>query len=162
ILAASEGAAASAEASQVGSVRRVIATVAGVPADQVTTQSRLAEDLGYDSLMRAELVAALDVVAKGANLPPTDGARVMQSDTVGDVEAVFRRRERRESPTKKILDDTAPPISLPAPVREAAKGWMREIQMGFYERVMRTKVIGRAHIPQNRATLVVANHCSHL
>jgi 1-acyl-sn-glycerol-3-phosphate acyltransferase len=40
--------------------------------------------------------------------------------------------------------------------------WLGRTQMGFYESVMRTKVTGRAFIPQNRSVLVVANHASHL
>jgi len=34
--------------------------------------------------------------------------------------------------------------------------------MGFYERVLDVEVTGRAHLPHNRNTLVVANHASHL
>ena len=34
--------------------------------------------------------------------------------------------------------------------------------MGFYEKVMSTSVTGRAFIPANRNTLVIANHTSHL
>jgi long-chain acyl-CoA synthetase len=35
-------------------------------------------------------------------------------------------------------------------------------QHGFYDRVLRTKVTGRAFIPHNRSTIIAANHASHL
>jgi long-chain acyl-CoA synthetase len=40
--------------------------------------------------------------------------------------------------------------------------WLGRAQMGFYDRVMQTRVSGRAFIPQNRNVLVAANHASHL
>ena len=40
--------------------------------------------------------------------------------------------------------------------------WLGRTQMGFYERVLETKVTGRAFIPHNRNVLVAANHASHL
>ncbi len=43
-----------------------------------------------------------------------------------------------------------------------AKRAMGAVQMGFYDRVMRPSVYGRAFIPQNRNTIVVSNHASHL
>jgi long-chain acyl-CoA synthetase len=54
------------------------------------------------------------------------------------------------------------PIELPPALRQAAMAWLGNTQMGFYHRVMRTKVSGRAFIPQNRNVLVAANHSSHL
>jgi long-chain acyl-CoA synthetase len=54
------------------------------------------------------------------------------------------------------------PIVLPRAVQDAAKRVMGTVQMGFYDRVMRPKVFGRAFIPQNRNTIVASNHASHL
>src|SRR5262249_13182595 len=42
------------------------------------------------------------------------------------------------------------------------KHWMSRVQMGFYDKLMRPKVYGRAFIPHNRNTIVASNHASHL
>ena len=54
------------------------------------------------------------------------------------------------------------PVALPDAVRDVAKAALGLLQREFYGSVMRPKVTGRANIPHNRATLVVANHASHL
>src|SRR6185312_4967755 len=51
---------------------------------------------------------------------------------------------------------------MPREVADAAKKMLTAAQMGFYERVMRPRVTGRAHIPHNRNTIVASNHSSHL
>lgn len=144
-------------------VRLSIAKVAGVPVDQLTAHSTLEEDLGFDSLMRAELATALDNLRKPKGLPPVDGDRILNAVTVADIEAEAQRRAgKKESQTRKIHDEPPAPINLPVPVRETLKDWMRSVQLGFYDKVMNTKVVGRAFIPQNRSVIAVSNHCSHL
>jgi long-chain acyl-CoA synthetase len=143
-------------------VRRSIALVAGVPVDQLTAHTKLEEDLGFDSLMRAELATTLDNLRRQQGLPPVDGDRILNAVTVADIEAEANRKQVRESLTKKIQDEPEAPITLPVPVRETLKDWMRSVQLGFYEKVMRTKVVGQAFIPQNRPVIAVSNHCSHL
>lgn len=144
-------------------VRHAISKVTGTPEAEIHGHSSLDQDLGFDSLMRTELATALDGLRKQRGLPPIDGQRVLQAITVADLEAEFERaHSKHESPTKKIHDEPAAPITLPVPVRETLKDWMRSVQLGFYEKVMHTEVIGRANIPQNRPVIAVANHCSHL
>ena len=41
-------------------------------------------------------------------------------------------------------------------------GWLGKSQRSFYERVLQVKVTGSVFIPQNRNSLIVANHTSHL
>jgi long-chain acyl-CoA synthetase len=50
---------------------------------------------------------------------------------------------------------------LPAPVRAAVKDLLSRGQHGFYE-LLGPEVTGRAFIPHNRNTIVIANHASHL
>ena len=59
-------------------------------------------------------------------------------------------------------EETEEPIVLPGVVQDAAKKVLTTFQMGFYDKVMAPKVYGRAFIPQNRNTIVVSNHASHL
>ena len=40
--------------------------------------------------------------------------------------------------------------------------WLGRAQLGFYDRVLKTRVSGRAYIPFNRNVIVAANHASHL
>jgi long-chain acyl-CoA synthetase len=40
--------------------------------------------------------------------------------------------------------------------------WLGRAQLGFYDRVLSTKVTGRANIPFDRNVIVAANHASHL
>jgi long-chain acyl-CoA synthetase len=56
----------------------------------------------------------------------------------------------------------SPPIVLPEPVQEAGRAFIGKLQDLFYGEMMRPRVYGRAHIPQNRSVIVVANHASHL
>ena len=51
---------------------------------------------------------------------------------------------------------------LPEPVQEQGKKLIGKVQDIFYGEVMKPKVTGRAFIPHNRNTIVVANHGSHL
>ncbi len=68
----------------------------------------------------------------------------------------------RHAATASIEREDETPLELPPPLREAAMHWLGRAQMGFYDRVLRTTVTGRAFIPHNRNTLIAANHASHL
>ena len=54
------------------------------------------------------------------------------------------------------------PVELPGALRDVARAAIAVAQREFYGQVMDAKVTGRAYIPHNRNTLVVANHASHL
>ncbi|MGA7124343.1 MAG: AMP-binding protein, partial [Polyangiaceae bacterium] len=54
------------------------------------------------------------------------------------------------------------PLVLPEPVQEAGRAFVGKLQDFFYGDVMKPQVFGRAHIPQNRSVIVVANHASYL
>src|SRR5439155_6726279 len=53
-------------------------------------------------------------------------------------------------------------IVLPPEVQVAGKKILGKLQDVFYGQVMKPRVFGRAFIPHNRNTIVVANHSSHL
>jgi long-chain acyl-CoA synthetase len=66
-----------------------------------------------------------------------------------------------ESKTAKVeAEETV--TEVPAPVRDAVKSGLAVVQREFYGSLMRPRVTGRAYVPHNRNTLVVANHASHL
>ncbi|RME05425.1 MAG: hypothetical protein D6812_03205, partial [Deltaproteobacteria bacterium] len=162
IVAASEEARRSDERPVlVTEVKRAVASVSGRPIAEIHPHTRLLADLGFESLTFVELVSALDGIAERAHLPPVDAERIMQCETVADLEAVVGELGEAPSPPPTAKREEGH-FLLPEPLQKGAKRWMRGIQLGFYDRFMRTKVHGRGNIPQNRNTIVVSNHCSHL
>jgi long-chain acyl-CoA synthetase len=71
--------------------------------------------------------------------------------------AVVSPRARINGPA-----DEGERIVLPVPLQEAGKRAIGKLQDVFYGQLMSSRVYGRAFIPQNRNTIVVANHASHL
>src|SRR4029079_299554 len=69
---------------------------------------------------------------------------------------------RRLATTTTIEKADELELNVPEPVREAAMNVMGSIQHGFYDRVLQTRVSGRAFIPHNRNCIIAANHASHL
>jgi long-chain acyl-CoA synthetase len=92
-----------------------------------------------------------------------DAERLSLATTLGEVETLLRETHRvRPRPSAEIEHEDGAPMEVPPALRDAAMHWLGRAQMGFYDRVLRTKVTGRAFIPHNRSTLVAANHQSHL
>jgi long-chain acyl-CoA synthetase len=136
-------------------VRHAVATIANKKASELRASTNLKTDLGFDSLMAMELAAALEAQV-GRTL---DQMRLAQSETVGELEALIGEAAPELARADEIEEE---PIKIPAPIADLAKTWMGRAQMGFYDKVMRPKVTGRAYIPHNRNTIVVSNHSSHL
>jgi long-chain acyl-CoA synthetase len=142
------------------SVRAAVGVIAKRNPHELVPEQSLRGDLGFDSLMLLELLVALESQLGGS----VDAERLNACETVGDAEALIRERRgtRRGSDTASIEQEAETPLDLPPPLREAAMHWLGRAQMGFYDRVLETKVTGRAFIPHNRNVLVAANHASHL
>jgi long-chain acyl-CoA synthetase len=141
-------------------VRGAIATIARQSPAKIAPNQALRGDLGFDSLMLLELLVALE----GGLGRSLDAERAAQAVTVADVEAYVREvlSSRRLVATQSIEKEDELKLNIPEPLRRAAMAWMGTAQHGFYDRVMRTKVTGRAFLPHNRNTIVAANHASHL
>jgi long-chain acyl-CoA synthetase len=142
------------------SVRAAVATIARRDTAALHPAMTLRGDLAFDSLMLLELLVALEA-QHGRSF---DAERLNACQTLGDVEALLRERAetRRPVATSTIAEAEPNPLEVPEPLREAAMHWLGRAQHGFYDRVLQTKVFGRAHIPYNRNVIVVANHASHL
>ncbi len=138
-------------------VRAAVASVARRKPHEIHASTRLRVDLSFDSLMLVELSAALE-----AAIPERPVADALATaETVGELEQLLGVApvKRPESDTK---EDTFSIPELPEPVRQAAKRLIGRAQEGFYGRVMRPHVTGRAFVPHDRNVIVVANHSSHL
>ena len=143
-------------------VRSAVATIARVDVTQLRDETRLLADLGFDSLMTMELMVALEGPAEGRLGPAT----LAGLTTIGDIERALAVSAAATPVRLDDQDDAAgrrsPLTRLPGPVQDVAKGLVSEAQRRFYGDVMRTRVTGRAFIPQNRNCIVVANHTIHL
>jgi long-chain acyl-CoA synthetase len=140
-------------------VRAVIGTIGRKNPAQIAGEHSLRGDLGFDSLMLLELLVALEAQAGRS----VDAERLNTCTTVTDVESLLRElRDERSASTTASIEKAERPIELPPALREAAMAWMGRAQYGFYDRVLRTRVSGRAFVPHNRNVIVAANHASHL
>ncbi len=136
-------------------VQHAVATIANKKPEEVTPATRLVADLGFDSLMAMELQVALESQT-GSSIDNETLARV---ETVSDLAQLLGVRALRTTAT---IEKTEEPIELPPQVASFAKSLLTRAQMGFYDKVMKPEVYGRAFIPHNRNTIVVSNHSSHL
>jgi long-chain acyl-CoA synthetase len=139
--------------------RSAIAAVRRLPIERVTAHATLQGDLGFDSLMMAELLEALESLF-GA----IDPQLLLACQTVADVEGLVESRSTPAKPSPVALGaaPASPPVLWPEPVREVGKAVVGKLQDLFYGEIMNPKVFGRAYIPHNRSVIVVANHASHL
>ena len=153
----------------VGWVVDLITEVSQAKRGQVTSETTLAE-LGFDSLMFSELTVALE--AAGVELP--DPTELTQLERVADVEALLARlgnKRKAEKPKRdrlrkekeaKELDKRDDDIDVPAPLVRAGRRALRYGMRALYERMLTTKVHGRAQVPPFGGYIVAANHSSHL
>ena len=138
-----------------GPVAKAIAAVGGISEDKVNANTRITDDLGFDSLMYTELASAL--ASLGAGQPDADD--LAACETVADVVKLVK------APPPQVQDVEDPrdnAVHIPEVIAEPMKAGLGFLQRELYGTGLSTRVYGRAHIPQNRQTIVVSNHCSHL
>src|SRR6185436_9128885 len=140
----------------------LLAELAQKPRGTVNAQSRLVADLGFDSLLVAELTVALEKAGLAA---PAESI----SASVGTAGELARLIERRDAPAAargahpepvpgKQHDD----IPVPAPVAAAGRAAIAFFQKALYGGVFEIEATGQANVPSNGAFLVAANRASHL
>src|SRR4029079_1488049 len=88
--------------------------------------------------------------------------RVAACETVAEVERISGEGPATGSESRAIEKKAEEPIILPKVVQDTATRSSASVQMGFYDKVMSSRVYGRAFIPHNRNTIVASNHSSHL
>ena len=147
----------------------LVAGVSGKARGDVHLGSRFG-DLGFDSLMYAELGGALE--AEGIVLPESADLTVVPDvaqlhDLVvrgrmgaGAAAAGARAGRRAGEPTPGR--DAEGDIHVPSAIASAGKSGLALAQRLFYQRVLSTKVSGANHIPRHTHFIVAANHSSHL
>jgi long-chain acyl-CoA synthetase len=142
----------------------LIAEVSQQPRNKVTPATRLATDLGFDSLMLTELSVGLE--SAGVALPAIEDLSEIQ--TVAELARLVRSAKRTAEPAPT---DRAPEadeeereeeLSVPEPVARWGRKLLGLGQKMLYESAFDVRVFGRNYIPKNKNFLVVANHTSHL
>ncbi|TMB32138.1 MAG: sugar nucleotide-binding protein [Deltaproteobacteria bacterium] len=138
----------------------LLADLAQKPRGSVNAQTRLVADLGFDSLLVAELTVALE---KAGVKPPPES----ESATITTAGELARRIEKRGDNGAHERDGTLAQkkdddIFIPGPVAAAGRAAISFFQKALYGGVFEIDVSGQANVPANGAFLVAANHTSHL
>ncbi|WP_242336023.1 MULTISPECIES: AMP-binding protein [unclassified Anaeromyxobacter] len=140
----------------------LLAEVSRRPRAEVTHESHLATDLGFDSLMLTELTAALEE----AGVPASAAEHLQDVQTAGELARVVSAAVHRHAPEP---ERAAPPppagdaeIAVPAALAKLGRRLLGLGQRALYHGLYEAKVVGAANIPHDRNVLVVANHASHL
>ena len=142
-------------------VERTVAAIARRNPAEVSAETRLVDDLGFDSLMQLELYTTLENERPKARVSPEELA---EAGTVGEVAALA---ERDRGPSNGHSEDVAHveesrPLRLPSPVTTVGKAVLTAAQRLTYEGLLNVEVEGRGNIPANRNFIVASNHASHL
>jgi long-chain acyl-CoA synthetase len=136
----------------------LLAELSQKPRGSVREQTRLVADLGFDSLLTAELVVALE---RAGHRPPRE-ADLASLITAGDVARALDREPAPRNGESLALAEPDGEIPVPQTVAAAGRAAIGFFQRALYGRVFDIEVSGRAHIPSNAPFLVAANHASHL
>jgi long-chain acyl-CoA synthetase len=138
----------------------LLAELAQKPRGSVNAQTRLAADLGFDSLLTAELVVALE----RAGLEPPPESQLAVLVTAGDLERSLGRRDLavRDDEAVAALAEREEEIPVPQPIAAAGRAAIGFFQRALYGRIFDIEVTGKANVPSYAPFLVAANHASHL
>jgi long-chain acyl-CoA synthetase len=139
----------------------LVAEVSRRPRAEVTHETKLLADLGFDSLMITELTAALEE----AGVPSSAADHLQDVHTVGELARLVSSTVRRSgaAPEAEAADgDAGTEIPVPGIVARLGRKLLGAGQRALYEGWYDTKVRGAAFVPHDRNFLVVANHSSHL
>ncbi|HET7786381.1 MAG TPA: AMP-binding protein, partial [Myxococcales bacterium] len=139
----------------------LLADLARKPRGTVGAQTRLAADLGFDSLLVAELIVALE---KAGVTPPPE-ATVAAIATAGELAQALARSgagPARPEEAAEALEEKDEELPIPAPVAAAGRAAIAFFQKALYGGVFDIEVKGQANVPSHAPFLVAANHNSHL
>ena len=145
----------------------LLADVTGKPREQIPPTASL-QELGVDSLSFAELGVALE--AAGVNVPETVDITTITS--VPELRAAIaqwgmKKPQKEVRPTAKAKkkpeeEDADDRIVLPRWMVSTLNKGLNLGQRNLYEKMLHTRITGRAYLPQASRFIVAANHASHL
>ena len=141
----------------------LLAELAQKPKGSVGPQTRLAADLGFDSLLVAELVVALENA--GLKAPPESrfGAINTAQELLRELGHEHEHpSDRRALPADADAARKSEEIAVPELVAQAGRAAIEFFQKGLYGKLFQLEISGQANVPSNAPFLVAANHNSHL
>ncbi|HEX9604940.1 MAG TPA: AMP-binding protein [Myxococcales bacterium] len=143
-----------------GWIYDLLADLTQKPRGTVTAQTRLAADLGIDSLLVAELSVALEK----AGVAPPDEGRLAVLQTAGELARALARPRAAEPAPETARENGAAEDEVPVPdaVAAAGRAAVEFFQRALYGKLFELEVRGRSNVPPAGAFLVAANHSSHL
>ncbi len=138
----------------------LLADLAQKPRGSVNAQTRLVADLGFDSLLVAELAVALE---KAGVKAPSE-AEAAAIGTAGELARLIEKHGEVEprALANGALQGKNADIPVPGAVAAAGRAAIGFFQKALYGGVFDIEVTGQANVPSNAAFLVAANHASHL
>ena len=139
-----------------GWLRQMIATICEKPVSNVHLDSRL-EELGFDSLMYAELSSAIESRTGEAPSPEV----LTNLSDIRELAEILRWRQVKET-SEEALPQEEGEIRVPAIVVHAGRLGLSAAQRWFYHDYMSSDLRGQTHVPKQTHFLVAANHASHL
>lgn len=144
----------------------LLADVTGKPREQIPPAASL-QELGVDSLSFAELGVALE--AAGVNVP--ENVDITAITSVPELRTAIaqwgmKKLQKELRPTlktkKKTEEADADRIVLPRWMVSTLNKGLNLGQRNLYEKVLHTRITGRAYLPAASRFIVAANHASHL
>ena len=158
----------------------LLSEVARRPRTEITRESQLAADLGFDSLMLTELASALEMAGVSPNVlddlhqvetvaelsrrvrrPEQASKTARQPTCIGETAAIAPAPHAEPDPADRLKAD--PSFSrIPPPLAALGRRILGAGQRFLYHQIYDASVRGRTHVPHDRNFLVVANHASHL
>jgi long-chain acyl-CoA synthetase len=160
----------------IGWLLDIVAQVSGRNRSEVHARSRL-DQLGFDSLMYAELSVALE----SASLSIPDSTDFTGASDVHELHLMLRGRgalaltttgaaPRRHAAKGHGNSSTlagagsgaGADIHVPRPLAQMGKRALGLGQRLFYGQILDSEISGRQNIPLHTNFIVAANHCSHL
>jgi long-chain acyl-CoA synthetase len=137
----------------------LLADLAQRPRGSVSAQTRLVADLGFDSLLFAELTVALEKAGVKAPAEAESAAIATAGELAGRIEKRDQPAIAAAGPTPGRNDAD---IFVPGAVAAAGRTAIGFFQKALYGGIFEAEVSGQANVPANGAFLVAANHASHL
>jgi len=140
----------------------LVAELSRKPRHSISAETRFVADLGFDSLLTAELVSALEK----AGVTSLEEGRIATLQTVGDLEAMLaaagQGREKPQAASRKPEADLDAEIKVPDFIASLGRTALASGQRLLFEGFFDLSISGQANVPANAPFLVAANHSSHL
>ena len=155
--AAARGVSASEQGGDAGWVVDLVAGVSGRSRADVHPGARL-DELGFDSLMYAELGVALE--AAGVSVREEDLSHGI--GTIADLTRLVEARRKKSALAAPAPADSEEELYVPGALARVGRRMLSMGQKLAYEKVFDVKVTGEAYLPRRAPFLVAANHASHL